>query len=315
LDLRSTPKRYQALYRNDSTIGGIILSRSIIIIIVIVGIIAAAALAYAFLRPTEEASGTIEAIPISQSESDPADKESDGDVAAVDSGEEDMDEANAEGSSEEGEAASDEAAGEADTGGDEGADTSAGEAAVTEPAGSEPILFQIVQSESEARFTIDEVLRGNPKTVIGVTDQVAGEILFDPADPSSAQVGTILINARTLVTDDDRRNRAIGNQVLDTGIYEFISFTPTEVSGLPEAVSSGETVNFQITGDLTIRDVTNEVTFEATVTFVSEDRLEGSASTIVLKEEYGLTIPNVPFVADVSEEVGLVIEFVAAPAS
>jgi len=299
------------------------LSRSnIIIIVVIVGIIGAAALAYAFLRPTEEASGTIEAIPISQSESEPADTEGDDDGAVVDSGEEDTNETFAEGSSKEAaaansetEAASDEAAGEVDSGGDEGAETSEGETAESEPAGSEPILFQIVQSESEARFTIDEVLRGNPKTVIGVTDQVAGEILFDPADPSSVQIGTILVNARTLATDDDRRNRAIGNQILDTGNFEFISFAPTEISGLPEVVSSGETVNFQITGDLTIRDVTKEVTFEATVTFVSEDRLEGLASTIVLKEEYGLTIPNVPFVANVSEEVGLVIDFVAVPVS
>jgi polyisoprenoid-binding protein YceI len=299
------------------------LSRSnIIIIVVIVGVIGAAALAYAFLRPTEEASGTIEAIPISQSESEPADTESDDDGAVVDSGEEDTDEAFAEGSSEEAdaansetEAAGDEAVGEVDSGGDEGAETSEGETAESEPALSEPILFQIVQSESEARFSIDEVLRGNPKTVIGVTDQVAGEILFDPADLSSVQIGTILVNARTLATDDDRRNRAIGNQILDTGNFEFITFTPTEISGLPEAVSSGETVNFQITGDLTIRDVTNEVTFEATVTFVSDDRLDGSASTIVVKEDFGLTIPNVPFVANVSEEVGLVIDFAAVPAS
>ena len=308
------------------------MSRStIIILVVIIGVIGAAALAYAFLRPTEEASGTIEAIPISQSESDSEDTESDDDVAAVDSGAEDTDEANTESSSEDADAANDEAAGEIDTAGDEGADTngdetadtsddeevdtSEGEAAAAEPASSEPILFQILQSESEASFSIDEVLRGNPKTVIGVTDQVAGEMLFDPADLSSARIGTILVNARTLATDDDRRNRAIGNQILDTGNYEFISFTPTEISGLPAEVSSGETVNFQITGDLAIRDVTNEVTFEATVTFVSEDRLEGSASTIVLKEDYGLTIPNVPFVADVSEEVGLVIEFAAAPAS
>ena len=296
--------------------------KNIIILVIIVGIIGAAALAYAFLRPTEEASGTIEAIPISQSDSEPAGTDSDGNDAAVEASDIATATPSAEGSSEEAEsvsgdadAASGEPAGEADSGGDAAADSSEGPTAETEPAGSEPILFQIVQSESEARFSIDEVLRGNPKTVIGVTDQVAGEILFDPADPSSVQVGTILVNARTLVTDDDRRNRAIGNQVLDTGNFEFISFTPTEISGLPEAVSRGETVSFQITGDLTIRDVTREVTFEAVVIFVSEDRLEGSASTIVIKEEYGLTIPNVPFVADVSEEVGLAIDFTAVPVS
>ena len=152
-----------------------------------------------------------------------------------------------------------------------------------------------------------------PKTVVGVTDQVAGEILYDPADPSSAQVGTILVNARTLATDSGGRNRALGNQILDTGDYEFISLTPTAISGLPDTAQVGEAVTFQITGDLTIRDVTHEVTFEATVVPISEDRLEGTATTIIIRDDYGITIPNVPFVANVGEEVVLEIDFVAIP--
>ena len=79
---------------------------------------------------------------------------------------------------------------------------------------SDPITFQIVQAESEARFTLDELLKGSPKTVIGVTDQVAGEILVDFANPTGAQVGAININARTLTTDSDFRNKAIKNKIL-----------------------------------------------------------------------------------------------------
>ena len=63
--------------------------------------------------------------------------------------------------------------------------------------------FEIVPAESEARFVIDEVLRGAPKTVVGTTDQVAGQLALDPVDLSSAQVGTIQVNARTLATDND----------------------------------------------------------------------------------------------------------------
>ena len=35
-------------------------------------------------------------------------------------------------------------------------------------------LFEIVPEESEARFLIDEVLRGEDKTVVGTTNQITG---------------------------------------------------------------------------------------------------------------------------------------------
>ena len=47
------------------------------------------------------------------------------------------------------------------------------------------------------------------------------------------------------------------------------------------------------------------------VTPVSETRIEGSAHATVLRADYGLQIPNAPGVANVSEEVGLEIDFVA----
>src|SRR5437764_15491297 len=69
---------------------------------------------------------------------------------------------------------------------------------------------------AQAQFVIEEVLRGSPATVVGATDQVAGQVALDPSDANTAQLGTILIDARTLATDDSARNRALGNQILDT---------------------------------------------------------------------------------------------------
>jgi len=182
--------------------------------------------------------------------------------------------------------------------------------AVTEASGGSTV-FEIVQAESEARFMLGELLRGEPTTVIGVTDQVAGEIAVDPNDPARTQVGVIKINARTLATDSDMRNRAIGNRILQTGDYEFITFTPTSISGMPASVAVGESFSFQVTGSLTIRDISHETTFEVTVTPASEMRLEGLATATIARADYNLTIPNVPSVADVDEEVLLELEFVA----
>ena len=173
------------------------------------------------------------------------------------------------------------------------------------------IVFTITQDSSEVRFSLNEILRGNPVTVVGLTNQVAGEIAIDFDDPGSAQVGTILVNARTLATDNDFRNRAMNNEILDTGEFEFISFTPTSISGFPDNAQFGETLTFQITGELTIRDITNEVSFAVSITAESETRLSGKASAVILRADYALTIPDVPSVADVDEAVVLEIDFVA----
>jgi polyisoprenoid-binding protein YceI len=174
-------------------------------------------------------------------------------------------------------------------------------------------VFRIVPEESEVRFIIHEELFGEPKEVIGRTSEVAGDVLVNVSNPARSEVCTIRINARTLVTDNEFRNRAIRGQILQSSQdeFEFAEFTPTAITGLPETITVGEPVNFQITGDLRVRDIVNPVTFEATATLVSDTRLEGSASTTVTRSQYNLTIPNAPGVANVTEEVGLEIDFVA----
>lgn len=195
------------------------------------------------------------------------------------------------------------------------ADAEESAAAAEGPATGASLIFEIVPGESEARFVIDEVLRGAPTTVVGATDQVAGQIAVDPSDPQSAQVGAIQINARTLATDNDFRNRAIKNAILRTDSFEYITFAPTAISGLPETVSVGEPITFQLTGDLTIADATQPVTFDVTVTPLSETALSGTASATVLYRDFGLAIPDSPQVDTVADEVRLELQFVAETAA
>ncbi len=176
------------------------------------------------------------------------------------------------------------------------------------------VRYQISSEASEVRFTLNEVLRGTPTTVVGRTDQVAGEILVDFGAPSASELGLIVINARTLATDNEFRNRALRSDILQSAQdrFEFITFTPTAFDGLPDVAADGDTVSFSVAGDLTIRDITNPVTFTVAVT-ASAERLSGSASASVMRAAYNLTIPDVPGVAEVTEEVLLEIDFVALP--
>ncbi len=183
----------------------------------------------------------------------------------------------------------------------------------TQPAGSGTVIFQIVPADSKASFTVGEVLNGSPNTVVGTTNQVAGQIALDPNNPASAQIGPIKIDARTLVTDNNFRNRAIANQILDTNNYEYITFTPKTLSGLPDQIAYGTSYTFKISGDLTIKDVTQQVTFDATVTPIDATHLKGSATTTVLYKDFSISIPQVRSVASVDNQVILKIDFVATP--
>jgi predicted lipoprotein with Yx(FWY)xxD motif/polyisoprenoid-binding protein YceI len=172
-------------------------------------------------------------------------------------------------------------------------------------------IYQIVPGESRVRFELDEDLGGNRNTVIGSTDQVAGELAIDLNDLAAAQIGILQINARTLATDNEFRNRAIKNQILETNENEFITFKPNAINGLPASIGVGELVAFTITGDLSIRDIANEVTFTVEATALTESEISGTASAVVFRDDYDLNIPSVPNVANVEEEVELYIDFTA----
>lgn len=184
--------------------------------------------------------------------------------------------------------------------------TEAAESSTTVGQANQTVTYSLTEA-STASFTIDEVLRGTPTTVVGTSSIVLGEIVYDPSDPASLQIGTILINARDFTTDSSNRNRAIRGPILDADTFEFIEFSPTAIDGFD---GSGST--FTVSGDLTIRDVTHPVTFDVTAA-VDGEQVIGTATAVVDRTLWGLDIPNAPGVANVAESVVLTLEFVASP--
>lgn len=249
------------------------------------------------LQEPEAASGPIEAIPLETQAagvSDPVVVEATD--PALDAAPTEAPEASAEP-----EAATDTAEPAAAEATEAPADASAGVAAV----------FTLDSANSQVRFQLQEDLRGTRTTVIGVTDQVAGQLSINLTDLSQTQVGIIQINARTLATDNNMRNRAIQNEILETGAYEFITFTPSGIQGLPASAAVGQAISFTISGDLTIRDITMPATFNVEATAVSDSQISGTATATVNRADFDLRIPSVPSVANVDEQVQLFIDFTA----
>ncbi len=197
------------------------------------------------------------------------------------------------------------------------ADPTTGSTAAEPPPASEGAqspsaggVFQLAEGTT-VRFELDEELRGQPTHVVATNTEVEGQVRFDPADLSTAEIGTIVVGAQTFETDSSNRNRAIRGPILDASSFPEITFVPTSVDGLSGSVDVGQEVSFTVTGDLTIRDVTQTVTFEVTATLSADETLEGTAETQVLRSDFGLQIPSVQSVANVTDEVLIAIDFVA----
>ena len=184
----------------------------------------------------------------------------------------------------------------------------------TSVVGSVGQSFVIDPAQSVASFEIDEVLRGSPQTVVGTTFELAGQVQVDVSDLSTAQFSQIIVNARTFETDSGNRDRAIrGPVILNSASdeFEFITFDVTSIDGLNGTATTGEAIEFSVSGDLKIKATTSPVTFAVSATFVDEATIEGTAETTVLRGDFDLGIPNAPGVADVSDEVAIRLEFVA----
>jgi polyisoprenoid-binding protein YceI len=262
-----------------------------LVVVVVVGVVA-----YSVLRTPEAASGPITPIPLATSAAAPAATSAPAAAAATDTPATEAAPTTAEAAPTTAEAAP----------------TAAEPTAAANAAPASAMIAQIISAESEARFIIDEVLNNAPKTVIGSTKQVAGEIAVDAQNLANTRIGVIQVNARDLATDSSFRDRAIKNRILNTDQFEFITFTPTQITGLPESGAVGQEYTFQIMGDLTIRDVTKPVTFEVKASAPSADRFAGTAQTTIRYADFNIAIPQVPQVASVAEEVRLEIDFVAA---
>lgn len=172
-------------------------------------------------------------------------------------------------------------------------------------------MFVINPEKSEAKFEINEVLTGKPFHVVGTTKDVTGQMNISPSNLEASTVGTIKINARTLKTDSEMRNGAIGRRILHSEENEFITFTPNGSTGLPEKPEVGQEYTFQTTGTLTVSGVSKDVTFAVTAKAVSETEVDGVAKATIKYADFGLVIPKVPMVASVEDNVDLTFTFVA----
>ena len=168
----------------------------------------------------------------------------------------------------------------------------------------------IIGEGTIARYKVEEELaRQGFFVATGETTEVVGRISFDDDGGIVSGESGIVLQAATFKTDSDRRDRFVRERTLQTADFPAISFIPTSAEGLPSPLSEASgTVEFTLTGELTIRDQTRPVTWDVVAEF--GDEIKGLASLETTFEEFAMEKPSVAIVISVDDIIRLEIDFV-----
>ena len=96
---------------------------------------------------------------------------------------------------------------------------------------------------------------------------VEGGVAFDAQGRVLPGDSRFTIDLRTLRSDEARRDNYVRRNTLETDRYPTVTFVPTEARRLPVPLPPSGSVPFELVGDLTVKDVTRRVTWDATATF------------------------------------------------
>jgi polyisoprenoid-binding protein YceI len=127
-------------------------------------------------------------------------------------------------------------------------------------------------------------------TVRGRIADVRGTLVLDAARPERSTVEVTLAAASVDTRSEQRDGHLRSPDFLDVERFPAITFTSRRVEGARLA----EGTAFRVVGDLTIRDVTREVTLDATYEGQGKDpwggeRVSFSATTKIDRRDFGLT--------------------------
>ena len=173
-------------------------------------------------------------------------------------------------------------------------------------------FFKIVPSLSQARFFVDEILREEPFTVVGETNSIFGSVDIDFDFPKRSSMGRVIIESDSFITDSNSRNRAIRNRILESSTYPSVSFQATRIDGIPEKATfyPGQKYELKISGELTIKDKTLFETFDAVLEIIDFSTIRGFATVDALWADYGVNVPQPPFVQLIEDSIRLEFEFI-----
>lgn len=187
---------------------------------------------------------------------------------------------------------------------------------------SEPEMrtFTIDPAQSTAYYIVEEELFqgalekyglaiGNA-TVTGSTGQVDGVIQLDLEADEALGPNRFVVHLPTLTTDQNNRDEWIRENALESERFPLASFEATSIEGRPDTYVEGEEVQFDLVGNLTIRDIVNPIRFTVQAT-LEDDSIRGVALASSQMTDWGFDPPSFAGTLTVSNDFQIRLEFVA----
>jgi polyisoprenoid-binding protein YceI len=168
------------------------------------------------------------------------------------------------------------------------------------------VRLELVPGDNEVRYRVREQLAriSFPTDAVGSTKAVTGTIVANSDGSIVSAESKFQVDLSTLKSDENQRDNFIKMNTLQTNRYQYAVFVPTKVEGLTLPPPTSGDVAFKLIGDLTIRGVTKQVTWDVTGT-VNGNEAKGMATTSFTFDYFNLSKPNVFTVLSVEDTIKL----------
>jgi len=148
-----------------------------------------------------------------------------------------------------------------------------------------------ISQDSTLGYRVQEVLGGVDTEGAGRTNQVAGELTIAGTEVTAVE---FTVDMASVTSDSDRRDGQFRSRIMSTDEFPTSTFVLTSPIDFGAVPAEGATVEATATGDLTLRGVTNSVTFPV------QAKLEGGRigvlGTIPVRfSDYGIPDPSNAF--------------------
>lgn len=172
-----------------------------------------------------------------------------------------------------------------------------------------------VTDKSKATIRVREQLVGVslPSDAVLTATGAKGSFALN-ADGTFTSGSKITFDLTTLSSDERDRDNFVKRDTLRVSQFPTAEFVPTKTSGLTLPLATSGTSTFTLTGDMTIKGTTKEVTFDVTAKRDGSDLTATATASPSWKfGDFGMTAPSVPFrVLSVTDEIRAVIDIVAS---
>ena len=171
-----------------------------------------------------------------------------------------------------------------------------------------------VSNTSKATVRVREQLVGVnlPSDAVLVATGATGTFILKD-DGTFSSDSKISFDLTTLASDNRNRDDFVKSDTLQTRQFPRAEFVPTKTTGLTLPLPASGEFTFKLTGQMTIKGKTKEVTFDVQAKRTGNELTATATAAPTWKfGDFGMTAPSVPFrVVSIVDELRVVVDLVA----